>query len=557
VKRAAAVVDVAIACGLALMAVLAVSSGFTLNLLLFSLRLHDWVRPLAVTLALVAARAWWSRSRSRAETTLIDQAWRAGQIALLAVSLSAVGYWLVFLTTICGGSDSYGYVSASELVGHGRLIEPQPIATWLPVENRLDVATPAGYVAAADHTGIAPSYPLGLPVLMAMARLATGSVGPYLVPPICGVVLLFLTWRIATTWYGSQAGWLAAGLVAWNAVVVTYAKQPMSDVPAAMLALLSIWWLVRPSRAPLLAGLAAGASFVTRPGGIGLIAVLAALAAWPRESRRRDAALFLAGLAPFVLAQALLQWRLFGSPLVSGYGPVSGLYAGATIWSNLRIYVHGLWTVHSVVWFAGLLAACFVRPRMPVVLAGTALVVSAVPYVLYFEFAHWETLRFLLPAIVLLTIAAAGGLASMIARLNRPWIRAAALVIVAVVPAAQSERFLRREGVPQLMDAESRYPLVATYLKERTPANAIVLAAQHSGSIRHYGDRLTLRWDLLRSEDLEPLMVAVADRGHPLYVVLEGTEQRRFTEGFASALGRVRMYPFGQIRNIQIWELAR
>ncbi|MGH9199869.1 MAG: ArnT family glycosyltransferase [Vicinamibacterales bacterium] len=557
-KRAAAILDVAIACGLALAAVLAVSNGFTLDVGAFSIRLHDWMRPSAATAGLVAIRLWlWSRSRPRTEATSDAHAWRVAEVALLAVSLSAIGYWVVFLTTICGGSDSYGYVSASELISRGRLIEPQPIAAWLPVVNPLDVATPAGYVAAVDLTGIAPSYPLGLPVLMAIAQIAFGPLGPYLVPLLCGIVLLLVSSRLASTWYGPQAGWLAAALVGWDAVVVTYAKQPMSDVPAAMFAVLSMWWLVRPSPLPLSAGLAAGASFLTRPGGIGMIAVLAIVAAWPRDSRRRGITRFLVGLVPFVVAQALLQWRLFGSPLTSGYGSMTQLFAGGTVWSNLRIYLEGLWTTHSAVWFAGLVAACLVRSPTPAIVAIAALTISAVPYVLYLEFAHWETLRFLLPAIVLLTIAAAGGLASTTARLGNAWIAAAVLVIVAVLPAAQSERFLRREGVPQLMEAESRYPLVAAHLKDRTPASAIVLAAQHSGSIRHYGDRLTLRWDVLRSEDLEPLMGALAERGHPLYVVLEGAEQERFSTRFAAPLRHVRMYPFGQVRNTQIWELAR
>jgi Dolichyl-phosphate-mannose-protein mannosyltransferase len=558
VNRLATLFDVAITCGLALTAVLAVSSGFVLNLGLFSLRLHDWVRPLAATVVLIAARLWLTfRTRSRSDGGTADPGWRVARVALAAVALGSVGYWLVFLTTICGGSDSYGYVSASELIRSGRLIESQPIAAWLPVTNPLDVATPAGYVPAADRTGIAPSYPLGLPVLMAIAQTVFGWIGPFLVPPLCGVILLLVVWRLAAKWYGDRAGWLAAALVAWDPIVVTYAKQPMSDVSATMFALLAVWGLAASPRLPVLAGVAAGASFVTRPGGIGLIVALTAFAAWPRESRRRDTIRFVVGLAPFVLAQALLQWRLFGGPLTSGYGPVTQLFAGGSVWSNLRIYLEGMWTIHSVIWSVGLLAACFARPRTPLMLAATTLALSSVPYVLYFEFDHWETLRFLLPSIVLLTIAAAGGLSTVAARLGSAWVAAAAMIAFAMVPAVQTERFLRREGVPELMTAESRYPLVATHLKERTAPNAIVLAAQHSGSIRHYGDRLTLRWDLMRSEDLEPLMTAVADHGHPLYVVLEGTEQRRFTEGFADPLRRVHMYPFGQIRNIQIWELVR
>ena len=361
--------------------------------------------------------------------------WRPARVAILATILSATGYGIVHLTAICGGSDSYGYVSASQLIRRGQLIQPQPIASWLPVVNPLNVAAPVGYVPAADRSGIAPAYPLGLPVLMALATLLAGSIGPYLVPVVCGLALVVIAGRLGATWYGSRAGWLAAALVAWDALVVTYAKQPMSDVPATMFAVLSVWCLVAAPRRMLAAGLAAGASFLIRPGGLGVIVVLFLFAVWPRGQRRWNGATFIAGLLPFVAAQAFLQWRLFGSPVTSGYGPLAMIYGGASVWRNLEIYAGAIWTIHSLVWFAGLLAAWWARPRTPLTLATATLIVSAVPYVLYFEFDHWETLRFLMPAMVLLSVAAAGGLAGMAARLGSAPIVGVIVAACAIVPA--------------------------------------------------------------------------------------------------------------------------
>ncbi|MEO8256124.1 MAG: hypothetical protein ABI868_02150 [Acidobacteriota bacterium] len=550
--------DTVIACGLALTAVLATSSGFSVNFFGLAIQLHDWVRPLVATAVLAVIHVWWGRRAGRREGRDSDAAaWRPAHIAILATILSATGYGIVHLTAICGGSDSYGYVSASELIRRGQLIQPQPIASWLPVENPLSVAAPLGYVAAADRRGIAPVYPLGLPVLMALATLLAGSIGPYLVPVVCGGGLVVIAGRLAATWYGWRAGWLAAALVASDALVVTYAKQPMSDVPATMFAVLAVWCLAAAPRRTLAAGLAAGASFLIRPGGVGAIVVLFCFAVSPRDRRPWHGMLFIAGLLPFVAAQALLQWRLFGSPLASGYGPLAMIYGGAGVGHNLEIYAGAMWTIHSLVWFAGLLAAWAARPRTPLTLAIATLIASAVPYVLYFEFDHWETLRFLMPAMVLLSVAAAGGLTWMAGRLGSPAIAGVIVAACAIVPAVECERFLRREGVPGLSEAELRYPLVAARVRERSPANAIVLAAQHSGSIRHYGDRMTLRWDLLRAEDFAPAMTALAGRGHPIYVVLEGSEQDRFTAAFAAPLQHLQLSPVGQIRNIQIWELVR
>jgi hypothetical protein len=157
----------------------------------------------------------------------------------------------------------------------------------------------------------------------------------------------------------------------------------------------------------------------------------------------------------------------------------------------------------------------------------------------------------------LLSVAAAGGLVGMATRLGSTPIVSVVVAACAIVHAFECERFLRREGVPELTEAELRYPLVAAHLRDRTPANAIVFAGQHSGSIRYYGDRLTLRWDLLRAEDFEPAMTALAERGHPIYVVLEGREQGLFTSAFALPLRHVQMYPFGQIKGVRIWELVR
>jgi len=573
--------DAVIACASALAAVVAVTGGLTLELGGARVGLHEWVRPAVVAATLLAFRLWRSRATPGAPYDRAAVVHGLARMALAAMSLTSIGYWLIYLTTVCGGSDSYGYVSASQLIRECRLIQPQAIASWLPVVNPLDVTTPAGYVPAADGSGIAPMYPLGFPALMAVMTLAAGAVGPYLVPPLCGVVCLVLVWRLGAAWYGTLAAWLAVALVAWDPLFITYAKQPMSDVPATMWVLLAIWWLRPPcgpphhaptpprpqdlktsrpqdlktSRRLLAAGMATGAAFVTRPGGVGALAVVALFALAAREGRLRRLTWFAAGAIPFGLLQAWLQWRLFGSPFVSGYGTVAQLYAGATVWANLGIYADALWRSHTAAWFAGVAAAWLAPRRTPVALATTMLVVSAVPYLLYFQFDHWETLRFLLPAIVLLSVAAAGGLVSAAARVRPRWAAAALATAVALTVAVQSEGFLRRHEVPQLREAEARYPDVAARVERTTPPDAVVMAAQHSGSIRHYAQRLTVRWDVMRPDDIEAAVAAIATRGHDVYVVLEGEEQQRFAQRFADALTRLRRFPHGQVGNVQIWKI--
>jgi hypothetical protein len=380
-----ALLDTAIAALLALAALAFITGGLHLDLEVADISIRSRTRPVAIAAVLMIVRAWAARRAARtphlpssdrdrrpANGARFPQSGPAApaRIVLLALVLTAVGYWLAFLTMVCGGSDSYGYVSASGLLLRGSLVEPQPIASWLPVANALDVATPAGYVPSGDRSGIAPMYPLGLPLLMAAMTLVAGASGPYLVAPIAGVVSLILVAGIAVAWQarGSRSsaesgacdrwiGGLAAALVAWNPLMMAYAKQPMSDVPATMWFLAAVWALVRDPARPLAAGLLAGLSFLTRPGGLGSLAALAALAWFGAADRRGSVARFALGFAPWAALQALLQWHLFGSPFQTGYGSLAALYAGQSIADNLAIYATGFLSVHSAWWLAALALA--------------------------------------------------------------------------------------------------------------------------------------------------------------------------------------------------------
>ena len=47
---------------------------------------------------------------------------------------------------------------------------------------------------------------------------------------------------------------------------------------------------------------------------------------------------FAAGMIPALGALALVNWRLYGSPLLSGYGEVTDLFSVAAILPNARGY---------------------------------------------------------------------------------------------------------------------------------------------------------------------------------------------------------------------------
>jgi len=76
---------------------------------------------------------------------------------------------------------------------------------------------------------------------------------------------------------------------------------------------------------------------------------------------------------------------------------------------------------------------------------------------------------------------------------------------------------------------------VGRELASRTPGNAVFLAMQHSGSLRYYTGRLTVRYDILPIGSLEPALALLRARGYRPYFVLEEWEVAKFRARFAQA----------------------
>jgi hypothetical protein len=85
---------------------------------------------------------------------------------------------------------------------------------------------------------------------------------------------------------------------------------------------------------------------------------------------------------------------------------------------------------------------------------------------------------------------------------------------------------------------------------EFLPASAVVLAMQHSGSLRQDAGRLTLRIDWLDEAWLDRAAAYLQSIGRHPYIVLEGWEIDQFQRRFAprNRLGRLDWLPVGVLR---------
>jgi hypothetical protein len=93
--------------------------------------------------------------------------------------------------------------------------------------------------------------------------------------------------------------------------------------------------------------------------------------------------------------------------------------------------------------------------------------------------------------------------------------------------------------------AERRYIDVARFVAGHTDPDAVMVSVQHSGTLRLYAGRLTLRYDQLDAAWLDRVADFLRAGGRHPYFVLEGAEIAAFKERFGALnqLGRLDWRP--------------
>jgi hypothetical protein len=478
------------------------------------------------------------------------------RLVLLVAICGSIESWFRFLLPTIGGADSYGYVSASRAIAGGRLIEPAPLAEWLSAPNRMALVSPLGWTPSPDGNGIAPTFPIGVSIVMALFTLIGGAGAVFFVAPVAGLITLWLVYRLAREWVDPETSLLAAAMVAWNPLFITYAKQPMSDVPASMWIVLALLLAVQRSNATaFFAGLAAGAAVITRPALL-IAAAVIPIAAHRGESPKQRLVMGAAGLAIGIGAQMAIQAQLFGSPFSTGYGAAGNLFSIGHVVDNLQIFFGGhAWDVLGPLFIPGLIIGIFASRPEPREKPAMVFVAVTLPYLFYLPFDHWETLRFLLPGIVPLTIIVADGLMHIARMPRKAAVTAAVIAAFIAIIAWRSESLLRRSSVWEIGSLEERYSLAAEWINVNTPPASVVLANQHSGSLRWYGRRQTLRWDFLEPSQLAQTVRELQSHGATAYVALEGNEAAMFDQRFAGVVDQLQVDHVGSIRNVSFRRL--
>jgi hypothetical protein len=219
---------------------------------------------------------------------------------------------------------------------------------------------------------------------------------------------------------------------------------------------------------------------------------------------------------------------------------MSGLFAVDYFWTNLVQYSQ--WLLESETLFILFAAVGAILLRRQERSRGgkpnswllvTFVVILYACYAFYLPFDNWLFLRFLLPAVTLLLILCSVSVSHLSAKLPSLFMR---LVLAVAVIGFLAWRASREElnGLQPLGEYGRRFAVVAEYVRDELPQNAIVLSMMHSGSVRYYAHRPTLRWDWLAPEWLESSVEFLAQSGYHPFLLIDDWERPRFVERFGS-----------------------
>jgi hypothetical protein len=474
---------------------------------------------------------------------------RASPIAA-ALALAVLAGGLRWGAMVAGGSDSYGYVSQAGLWQQGRLIVQQEIVRSSPWPDAAETWSPLGYRPAPHlRDGLVPIYAPGLPLLMALFQTIGGYCAAFFVVPLCGALTIWLTFVVGRRVFGAPgiALW-GAFLVATSPVFLYQLMNAMSDVPVTAFWMLALVLAVM--RRPFASGVAMSIAIAIRPN-LAPLAVLPgawlALARIPEmapDARTNAASCatvfwFALGVAPAVLGIAWLNGVLYGSPFVSGYGTTGSLYSWRFLGTNVRQFAAWIADVETpIVALAALYFAAprvFPPPQIPRarLLLGGTLGVVILSYIFYRPYDVWWYLRFLLPMWPVLMLMTAAVLDALVRRWTGRFAPVAIGALV-VVLAYHGVHVAAERSVFDLGRGERRYIDLGRFVASHTEPDAVILALQHSGSVRLYGGRLTLRYAVLDPLWLDRVVSYLQSIGRHPYFVLDGGEVEAFRQRFGA-----------------------
>jgi hypothetical protein len=393
---------------------------------------------------------------------------------------------------------------------------------------------------------------------MAGAKVIGGQEALFWVVPIAAGFLVLATYGLGCRLASPTAGLIGAWLVATSPAVLLFAVQPMSDVPAAAAWAVAFYFLFGATwRCAAMAGVTAAIAIVIRPNlvfGAPIMAAWYLPAMWGSDAvaRRRtleDGIVFCLSALPGILFIAVFNTVMNGSPLRSGYGQIDAYFGLTHFWPNAWSYLS--WLVETQTPFVLLGVAALLAPgtrmwsgardRWAVVVAAAFSLAVWVFYCFYMRFDVWWALRLMLPIWPFLLLGV-GAVVVTATRLTSP-VRQIGTAALLVFVGAHTMHFSAEHGSFRLWKADRRHPSVGRLVRETTEPNSVILSVLHSGSVRYYGGRVTMRYDWVDPQWFDRTVEWLTARDVHSYLLveeeeLEAVRARFLGHTYVAAVGR-------------------
>jgi 4-amino-4-deoxy-L-arabinose transferase-like glycosyltransferase len=447
-----------------------------------------------------------------------------------AVALIVYATVLLFAnSSVAGGSDSSGYLNEARLFARGKVAERVRALAVIgpPPGGRLDAYIPLGYRSGRNPGTMAPSYPPGLSLHMALLGIIGGwSFAPFLAAPIAAIAALLLLYAVERE-LGLSRGSAAAGalVLALCPIFFGLAVQPMSDVPATAWVLAAIYFALRARRNEtwaLAAGAALGIAVLVRPTNV--LAAVSLLFALP--TRRAVLLRTLIGGLPFLLF--LFLYDAFGRASSTGYGAMlTWTMSAANVLPEIRHHAYWLAALLTPLVPLAWLAVGFDRriPSRDRWLLVTWFGAFLAFYCFYEVYTDWWVVRFLLPGMPAMILAAL--LVARDVRLTaipKRVLGVAALVLIGAVGIFHARRF----HLLTMERGERAYRDASRGAARLAPPRSVIAAMQMSGALTYYTDRAILRWDRTTPEGFAELRRRARGRDMSFWALLWPFEVAEF-----------------------------
>jgi hypothetical protein len=150
-------------------------------------------------------------------------------------------------------------------------------------------------------------------------------------------------------------------------------------------------------------------------------------------------------------------------------------------------------------------------------------------------FDSWLFSRFLLPSWPFMMLGV-GAVAAALFRSREPLLRPAVVCAVLLLGASRIGFAIERNAFA-IARLEHRNVVAAQLVQRLTEPNSVIVTMIHSGTLRYYGERMTLNFNYLDGPSLDRAVEWLSGNGVRTYAVVEDWELPDFRQRFAGSKG--------------------